>query len=971
MTTAIIPIELQPPTRPLTLGEIKNQSTSLYQVSGSAVNITNQEYEQKLAEYNAQKKAYEEAVTRYNQEITAEQLGFRLYTKSLEGQNPYISQQDPLVQKYFYYYQTKQEAKRVQDLLNKAQTVEEYKKIYESLGADLKIYAPTPAVVESKSQSAITIPEGYQGMTTKEGVVFQKIPNQTSTGLPSIFVPNEISLGLRPVQPVGSTTMNMQPTTSTTINLSRLTLEQAKQRLNMEVKPVTGFEKIENTIYANPIYRRYQESASTIAKVPEGIGLLAGTVAEPYFSFGRNEQDTSISGKAYRGLLMFGKTTLVGLNPVTGSIAGGYFIGSTAGQLIQNPVGFGTSAVKYAMNEPFELIGGIAGGVTGKTVRGVRLGNRVTESINEGTFITENIKGIVREKEVVQLNIDAEAKQNILGYIREGNIVRTYDITLKPKTGLESTTPKIKGSFYDVIDQYGNVVTRRTIGNVESEFRGKKITTESIGEAILRIDEQAGKIEGVSETIEKRNDKFTFSRFLESSQLTKYEKTGKKRLIESESDTRILSKEKYKGQVLLEDYGMKEVNGEKFLTLPEYSQLVKGSRPLSKTKSLEYNRLNKEIKPSGTMQVNPLTGEVTGSFTQIQTFKSYGKSESKFINPIYKNLKSFKDKIYPEVSVKEKPSKTSGSKGSTSKDIMNEISPDYIQGGEVGTQKISEFEGKSYLIPYGGEEVIFSNVGSLRGEMLRGSINKGLLSGVIYTPTTTKDKIKVKNIQSDVSVTNSFNAESDNSLSGSFQGVNVDLANLSINNNAEVTGSISKSFSAQITDQQTKQKLKQESKVTNISVPNVPTGAGFSFPEEFQLIFPRVKKEEESGTKEGYIPEALIDSTKTHKAYWKKLSNKPMTKRSALSVSAEYVDNEISARGRIMKVKTNKEIIDTGEDYFGKNSYKFRTFQQKKGVRTNLPNSFIEKQRYRADNPKEIMTLKIEKQNSRRTPFGF
>jgi hypothetical protein len=127
-------------------------------------------------------------------------------------------------------------------------------------------------------------------------------------------------------------------------------------------------------------------------------------------------------------------------------------------------------------------------------------------------------------------------------------------------------------------------------------------------------------------------------------------------------------------------------------------------------------------------------------------------------------------------------------------------------------------------------------------------------------------------------------------------------------------------------------------------------------------------KEKKAEDNKPYYPEVYIDATKKEKAHWQRISDTPMTKRSALSYAAEVVDNTISSRGKVVQVKKKvNRIIDSGNRYYENNQQKFRTFQQKRGVRTSIPNQIIERAKYRLDKGGETKTI----QTARRTPFGF
>jgi hypothetical protein len=105
---------------------------------------------------------------------------------------------------------------------------------------------------------------------------------------------------------------------------------------------------------------------------------------------------------------------------------------------------------------------------------------------------------------------------------------------------------------------------------------------------------------------------------------------------------------------------------------------------------------------------------------------------------------------------------------------------------------------------------------------------------------------------------------------------------------------------------------------------------------------------------------------------WVKVTDKPATKRGAIDRVAEYVDRNISARWKVepikkkiqgkerfVEVETQKLLQPTG--YWENNKNKFRTFQQRKGVRTQLPNGAIELQRFRLDSPEEVKKIQKEK----------
>ncbi|GAG83330.1 unnamed protein product, partial [marine sediment metagenome] len=155
-----------------------------------------------------------------------------------------------------------------------------------------------------------------------------------------------------------------------------------------------------------------------------------------------------------------------------------------------------------------------------------------------------------------------------------------------------------------------------------------------------------------------------------------------------------------------------------------------------------------------------------------------------------------------------------------------------------------------------------------------------------------------------------------------------------------------------------------------IPKPKIRTPIPFLFPGEK----PRYVKEKP------YTPYAYIEA-KGKNPYWKQLDKRPLTKKSAQSISSRFVDEQISAHGKVVpmkvkmikgkKVRPKKQAIDLKEDYFGTHRQKFRTWKQVKGKRTALKKGhFIELEKHRLDSPLETRGI-MRGWGKRRTPFGF
>lgn len=129
--------------------------------------------------------------------------------------------------------------------------------------------------------------------------------------------------------------------------------------------------------------------------------------------------------------------------------------------------------------------------------------------------------------------------------------------------------------------------------------------------------------------------------------------------------------------------------------------------------------------------------------------------------------------------------------------------------------------------------------------------------------------------------------------------------------------------------------------------------SGFLFP--FWDMNRRKKKEEIS-----YDAYVLRESTKPPKKKWEMVGQQ-LPRITALSYAGEEVDKSISARFKLVPNPAEpQDIVDKGWNFI---KHKFRAFSQRKGSKTPLPSgNYIERQKFRADMPREVSRL----QSSRR-----
>ncbi len=146
--------------------------------------------------------------------------------------------------------------------------------------------------------------------------------------------------------------------------------------------------------------------------------------------------------------------------------------------------------------------------------------------------------------------------------------------------------------------------------------------------------------------------------------------------------------------------------------------------------------------------------------------------------------------------------------------------------------------------------------------------------------------------------------------------------------------------------------------------------------------YPYLPRKKEALKKETpYDAYAYVEATKRNKARYVKLNRKPLTQESAASMMARYVDENISARGKVTKAPTRiqkgkKQVqikimaLDTGDRYYDENKRKFRLWRTRKQL--PLPSGVvIERQAFRLDSPGE--TEQIQKAGGTRVRnfFGF
>ncbi len=120
----------------------------------------------------------------------------------------------------------------------------------------------------------------------------------------------------------------------------------------------------------------------------------------------------------------------------------------------------------------------------------------------------------------------------------------------------------------------------------------------------------------------------------------------------------------------------------------------------------------------------------------------------------------------------------------------------------------------------------------------------------------------------------------------------------------------------------------------------------------------------------GRRPDDLVQAYKAEvltKSGYKKVTDKPHTKKGARDFIARVLDNTTAATGRMvpMKNKVEESKLKKGDGYYNKNRMKYRGYKIVKGSRVALENTLIEKRGYRSDTKGEKSGLTASQYKAR------
>lgn len=604
---------------------------------------------------------------------------------------------------------------------------------------------------------------------------------------------------------------------------------------------------------------------------------------------------------------------------------------------------------------------GIAGGYAGVKVGGYIRGQYITmpkiKTAIEQSKIRTDYVDINSVQKLKGLRIPKEEEVIIQEYINKGLTVRFYKSTLESPTQ-SKYLPDVQVRYIEISSRTGEVIDRISLGTYAATYKGKTFIRNMISDAV-------GKIEG--DTVKY------FSRTF----VTKGDKTWKPvQYIETLEEIKITAQQRKAITTKLE--GEAKVSLIKSITEPKYSQITKmiESRNVPTEQTIKFFEALPEGKPYGKGKI---VYQSTVSKATLRVAKQQLPESSEYSNYLIGSKvveKGFGESIFQRIL--KKPSKQT-SPWEIKEPKISTTEPKLTKGYKVEPTIPEPLRMQIYkqifikeLPPSQAFDVpIYTTTLGLAKDFSSISgftrVTGGLIGlSILSVSARTKQELKVSESliqpQKLMGITKEAQFEKPQ-LKEKF--AQIEITRLQ---EKQVQPQQLQLREMQVQTQKIQTKQKQVS--TGLQMGQVTTL--FFYPEEtsgflFDFLAPQKKRKEEE---QGYDSYAYIQATKPRKSYWKKLNTQPMTKRSALSQSAEYVDETISARGKVSKSSSKKNPVDTGDDYFGVNRFKFRTFQQKKGTRTALPNQFIERQTFRLDKAGETKQIKTSR-NLIKGSFGF
>ena len=702
-------------------------------------------------------------------------------------------------------------------------------------------------------------------------------------------------------------------------------------------------------------------------------------------------------------------------NPLSGNVLGQFgggaavgFIGGAslgvaygkefAKGLIKDPFETIAGTIEYAQERPGELAGLIVGGGLRSKKTKAREQAKVSEALRNTELKVEPIKGILTEIKIKALDISNAKKTQLISELKKGNSVRIYEIKEIINKRYAKYQPKITGRFIEVSDVNGNVIRTTGAGGLKVTYKGKSVDAQLFSETVSYVNEATKRITGELEVVTgrlkgKKLVDLQKRKFIQDTQivmditreLKKGDPFSKRRIVVSQSQAKLLSKSKYLGEELLGEYKRTGVIVIKDVKAKPFFESISGEihRPLSK--KVRIDRV-KDVGLFGTETRWGITGEAIA-----RRFKDTKKPTRPRPSKAMPGFKDLYDKPKPELSITEQQfinvvrDIPKDVKGLFDRKQVQVQVPKSVTKQIVGGIRVeSIWAGKQFKVPSGTEAAALSGISDIQvGNLVSPGFRMGgLISGFGLSIGKdfqgNKDMIvSVTDNKLDANIISSYESVliRDKDITKVSRGFTEALASTEIEVSKEKVKpkllQPSMLFQPQVQPQVQEQRTTPKITPTQIVTPTItPT-----------TIIPIIKipsffpgEEYKRKTQVGY------HSFVKDKKKWKKVSIKPHTERSAMSLGARITDNTTSGQFKTEKIKETRTVkgkkrlvpkafksneLVREEGYFKQVAHKFRDYTIHKGRRRPIKNRWIEKKQFRSDTKGESQGLTIGQMKSR------
>lgn len=610
---------------------------------------------------------------------------------------------------------------------------------------------------------------------------------------------------------------------------------------------------------------------------------------------------------------------------------------------------FGLSTIAYA-----------GGGAVGAKVGGALFNKPLVEEAIARSTVKNKIVADNYDAVVSRYRFDELGQRELKTLVDQGYSIRVVESKLVPKSQADAKlVPDVRGSYIEVIARDGTVVDVVRVGQFIAESKGKRFSRDILSQSIGKIEDSSGKF--VTKTIEGNLKGKELKALREVETLESVEIEGIEspnpitRIISGTSESKLIRETNLKGgerisPLLKKDiyYNPNDVLGNilssdrmsvdsvsSFLRLKEKLP----SKPQSITNFIVKDRLKSlrsEEVPIG-LEGEGINAIYGGYGVAVRNTISGGASRTKFVSEVKKVARPSRP-----FSISDKPGKGS----LILKQVQDSVSKLFTGNTDTivkGLASESSLKTQTSTPTFLGSQTSSGSYAGLgtyeRTESSGGKFGYGFITTDSIDRTGTNlGGYNLLGFGTDIVEENSYIQRNKSS------GVVIDNLNSGIIQIPE--DNLSDALVPGLREgqtQQQRQQSQQEQKVNQRSI----TGQQFFFspipPSGPPLVFGAEYKEKKKKKRErGYIPEVKIEGT------FVPVSSAPVSKARALLIGSGAADTSLARSFRITPTKKSVK-----SESFSVDLSKFRTFQQRKGIRTPLTNTFIEKSKYALERPEQ------------------